>query len=104
MVAVGSTFRERCTASACRGCGRQGLEPVLDLGTMPLSDGLLTREQLTAPERRYPLEVGFCTGCALMQITETVPPEEVFGGDYPYFSSFSEHLLRHSRENALSLM
>lgn len=104
MVAGQTAFKDRCAAATCRGCGGRGVEPVLDLGRMPLSDGLLTREQLSAPEPHFPLEVGFCPSCALVQITETVPPEVLFGGDYPYFSSFSDHLLRHSRENALGLI
>ena len=35
--------------------------------------------------------------CTLVQITETVPPEELFR-DYLYFSSFSDTMLRHARE------
>jgi SAM-dependent methyltransferase len=99
-----STFETRCRNAACRSCGHAGLSPVLDLGLMPLSDGLLTREQLNQPEPRYPLDVGFCPACTLVQILETVPPEVLFGHDYPYFSSFSDHLLKHSRDNALSLI
>jgi SAM-dependent methyltransferase len=34
-----------------------------------------------------------------VQILETVPPEELFGADYPYFSSFTDTLLRHSEAN-----
>lgn len=97
-------FRAACAAAACRACGRQGLEPVLDLGAMPLADGLKTEADLDKPEGRYPLEVGFCPGCALVQITETLPPHVLFGHDYPYFSSFSDALLRHSRDNALALI
>ncbi|MBX3357072.1 MAG: class I SAM-dependent methyltransferase [Phycisphaeraceae bacterium] len=97
-------FESRCRAASCRSCGHKGLEPVLDLGSMPLSDGLLTREQLSAPEGKYPLDVGFCRACTLVQILETVPPEVLFGHDYPYFSSFSDHLLKHSRDNALNLI
>jgi hypothetical protein len=33
-----------------------------------------------------------------------VAPEVLFGRDYPYYSSFSDTLLQHSRENALSLI
>ncbi len=97
-------FAARCAGASCRACGRRGLEPVLDLGLMPLADGLKTEADLDKPEGRYPLEVGFCPGCALVQITETLPPEVLFGHDYPYFSSFSDALLRHSRDNALSLI
>jgi SAM-dependent methyltransferase len=95
---------EKCEEAACRGCGRLGLQPVLDLGLMPPSDGLLTREQLAQPEQRFPLEVGFCPDCCLVQVLETVPPEFLFGDRYLYFSSFSKALLDHSRANALDLM
>ncbi len=95
---------EKCRLAGCRSCGRVGLEPVLDLGPMPLSDGLLTAEQLSEPEGRYPLEVAFCPDCALVQILETIPPEKLFCEDYPYYSSFSDALLVHSRENASELI
>jgi len=88
----------------CRSCAEPGLELILSLGRTPLSDGLLTEEDLARPEPTYPLDVAFCPNCALVQILETVPAEILFGGDYPYFSSFSDALLRHSRENAENLV
>jgi SAM-dependent methyltransferase len=88
----------------CRSCGLDGLHPVLSLGCTPLADALRTPEQLAQTERSYPLNVSLCEQCGLMQILETVPAEELFCRDYPYFSSFSEALLRHSRENALRLI
>jgi SAM-dependent methyltransferase len=45
-----------------------------------------------------------CRGCSLVQIAETVAPEVLFGGDYPYFSSVSSTLLAHSRANAEDLI
>jgi SAM-dependent methyltransferase len=39
-----------------------------------------------------------------VQITEEVPPEKLFVDNYLYFSSFSDHLLAHSREHALGLI
>lgn len=92
------------TATRCRSCGGSGLQPFLDLGTQPLADALLTAEQLQGPEPRYPLVVAFCPGCSLVQITETVDPEELFQREYPYYSSFSPALLEHSRRNALELI
>jgi SAM-dependent methyltransferase len=83
----------------CRSCGGKELTVFLSLGNMPLSDGLLEPTQLVDDEPRYPLDVAFCSGCALVQILETVPPEELFGADYPYFSSFTDTLLRHSESN-----
>jgi hypothetical protein len=90
--------------SNCRSCGSEGLQPFLDLGMMPLSDGLRTPAQLTDPERRYPLEVAFCSSCALVQILEEVDPEELFCKDYPYYSSFTDSLLEHSRNNVRQLI
>ncbi len=92
------------TESACRSCGGTRLEYVLFMGRMPLADRLLTDKMLSDPEPLYPLTVVFCPACSLVQIAETVSPEELFCRDYPYYSSFSDALLRHSRENALGLM
>lgn len=91
------TLAERAARAACRSCGHQGLAPVLDLGLMPHSDGLLASTAEIAGEPRWPLELAFCGGCTLVQILETVPPEVLFGADYPYFSSFSESWVAHAR-------
>jgi SAM-dependent methyltransferase len=69
---------------------------VLDLGRQPISNALLTEKDLLKDERRYPLLVALCRDCALLQVTETVPPEELYQRDYPYFSSSSPALLRHA--------
>ncbi|MCE5276568.1 MAG: class I SAM-dependent methyltransferase [Planctomycetaceae bacterium] len=97
-------FEQRCRQAQCRSCGQKGLDGILDLGAMPLADGLLTAEQLHQNEPRYPLELAFCPACTLVQIVETVPPQVLFSADYPYYSSFSAALLEHSRDNALNLI
>jgi hypothetical protein len=71
---------------------------------MPLPDALLRADQLDAPEPRFPLDVAFCSSCSLVQILEEVEPEQLFVDNYLYFSSFSDGLLRHSREHALRLV
>src|SRR5262252_7569448 len=83
----------------CRSCDSNELSIFLSLGDLPLSDGFLEPGQLVNNEPRYPLDVAFCADCSLVQILETVPPEELFGADYPYFSSFTDTLLRHSEAN-----
>lgn len=88
----------------CRSCGQENLKTILDLGHTPLADALFTGTQPQYNEPTYPLEIAFCQKCSLMQILETVSPEKLFCDDYPYYSSFSESLLRHSRENALNLI
>jgi SAM-dependent methyltransferase len=76
----------------------------LDLGETPLADRLLTAKDLDQPEFFAPLKVMFCSSCALVQISETVRPEILFGDDYPYFSSVSPTLQEHFKRSADLLM
>jgi hypothetical protein len=83
------------TETACRLCGEPAPLPVLSLGTTPLANSLLTAAQLGGAEPFFPLDLALCRRCSLLQITETVPPEQLFS-DYLYFSSFSETMLTHA--------
>jgi SAM-dependent methyltransferase len=88
--------------TSCRSCGEAGLTTFLDLGDTPLADALVPADTPAGADEVFPLAVAFCPHCSLVQITEEVPPEKLFVDNYLYFSSFSDHLLRHSRENALA--
>ena len=88
--------RERAAAATCRSCGREGLVAVLDLGVQPLANNLRRTSQLDEEEPRYPLDVAVCPECALVQLTESVPPEQMFV-QYPYFSSVSPALVAHAK-------
>lgn len=90
------------TITACRSCGSTHLVPILDLGTTPLADRLISPERSDEPEPTFPLQVAVCEQCSLVQITETVAPEVLFADAYPYYSSFSPALLKHSRENVMA--
>ncbi len=92
------------TIKACRSCGSERLDLVLDLGVAPLVDRLIEVAQRDEIEPAFPLRTVFCHQCSLVQITETVDPELLFEANYPYFSSFSPALLAHSRENALDVI
>jgi len=88
----------------CRASGSSDLRPFLDLGITPLADALVKPSDLERPEARFPLQLAFCPDSALVQITEDVPADQLFVDNYLYFSSFSDHLLRHSRDHALGLV
>jgi SAM-dependent methyltransferase len=88
----------------CRSCGGPAIIPILDLGHTPLADRLLAAEDLGQPEFFAPLKVMFCQDCSLVQISETVSPEILFGEDYPYFSSVSPALQDHFRASAQHIM
>lgn len=83
----------------CRSCGNAAGRLVLDLGLQPLANNLLRPEDLAKPEPCFPLRVFVCPECWLLQITDLVPPVELFS-EYLYFSSFSDTMLRHAREAA----
>ena len=90
--------------TTCRACGSSHITPILAFGETPLADRLVNADQLDQPELKAPLTLAFCPDCALVQITETVKPEVLFGDEYPYFSSVSNALLEHSRKNAEELI
>ncbi len=71
--------------------------PVLSYGEMPLANALLSEADLGREEPRWPLELAFCEHCALLQITESIDPELLFG-EYAYFSSYATTMLEHAEE------
>lgn len=81
----------------CRSCDHPSLVEFLDLGNQPLANNLLRPGDSFDDEPRFPLKVAVCPECHLVQITDTIPPVDLFE-DYLYFSSFSDAMLRHSRE------
>ena len=81
----------------CRSCGSTNAALILDLGQQPLANNLLAPADLAKPEPKFPLRLAVCKSCWLLQITDLVPPVELFS-KYLYFSSFSDLMLRHARE------
>ncbi|MGI9433473.1 MAG: class I SAM-dependent methyltransferase, partial [Geminicoccaceae bacterium] len=90
--------------TGCRCCGGSRLTLILSLGDAPLADRLVNPADAGQTDMKVPLDLMLCRDCSLVQISATVDPEILFGGDYPYFSSVSESLLAHSRANALELI
>lgn len=82
----------------CRHC-RAELEHVfLDLGCTPPSNAYLSEADLSAPEKAFPLKLYVCSRCWLVQTEDHARAEELFAGDYAYFSSTSASWLRHAAE------
>lgn len=87
----------------CRSCNSDQTIKILELGNLPLANALLKPDELDQPESRYPLQLHFCPDCTLVQISETVPPEELFA-HYLYFSSFSDTMLQHAKSLVADLI
>lgn len=81
----------------CRHCAADLALPLIDLGTAPPSNAYLSPEDLSRPERHYPLRVLVCTGCWLAQTEDFTQADELFTAEYAYFSSYSTSWLAHAR-------
>jgi len=88
---------------ACRVCGAREVELFLDLGDQPHCNRLIPADRLGVREPRFPLRVGFCRACTLVQIDHTIPKEAMFS-DYPYVSGTTATLVQHFRDSAADLV
>ena len=82
----------------CLICGNE-VEEIIDFGEMPIANGFLKESQF-ASEKRYPLKVGVCPVCSMVQLTEIVDREEMFNENYAYFASTSRRMCEHFEEFA----
>lgn len=79
----------------CPVCG-SAVEPVVPLGRMPLANGFLRQEDF-GTEYFFQLTLGFCEGCAMVQLLENVPREKMFHAEYPFFTASSTRMAGHFR-------
>jgi len=87
----------------CGGCGSdENLETFLDLGETPLANSY--PKTSTELEPFYPLKLGVCTECWLVQQMEVVPDERLFAVDYGFYSGASFVKTEYHRDLADRLM
>jgi len=79
----------------CRHCASPLQLNLVDLGNVPLSNAYLTKQNLLASEKSYPLRVLVCERCWLVQTEDHVRMDELFAANYAYFSSYSTSWLTH---------
>lgn len=84
----------------CRHCSAELTHTFLDLGFAPPSNAYLTKDDLTNPERYYPLKVMVCNECWLVQTEDYAQADELFNSEYAYFSSTSTGWLDHAKRYA----
>ena len=90
-------------SAACRSCGLP-VQEVLDLGRTPVADLLLREDQLGGTEPTFPLVVGFCEACSLLQLVELLEQELLYTDDYPYYTSEVPGLVEHFGNSARSIL
>lgn len=101
-VTAGLPMRDR--PKRCRSCGAEAVRLFLDLGETSIADRLRTGDELVTGAMRFPLRVGVCGHCHLVQLLDIVPPRMLFNDRYPYFSSVSRSLMAHFKASADELM
>jgi SAM-dependent methyltransferase len=79
----------------CRFCDARLEHVFVDLGVTPLANRNLRPDEI-ACEKKYPLVCRVCSQCFLVQVDDSVPPQEIFS-DYQYFSSYSDSWVAHAR-------
>jgi SAM-dependent methyltransferase len=79
----------------CRVCKNKLNKVFCDLNKTPLANSYRQSLEKISDEIHYPLKVFLCSNCMLVQLPETVIPEDIFT-DYPYFSSYSSDWLSHT--------
>src|SRR5215471_2060316 len=84
---------------ACRCCGGRDVELVIDLGDQPHCNRLVRGDLAVGTEPFYPLRLGFCRHCTMVQIDHTIPKETMFS-DYPYVSGTTQTLPEHFRRTS----
>lgn len=90
------------TLKTCRSCKGNNLTPYLDLGIVPLANGLIKPENKEKTESKFPLIVCYCKDCSLSQLNIVVDPEILFR-DYFYMSSISDTFKSHCNSVANDL-
>ncbi len=84
----------------CRHCDHPLTHLFLDLGFAPPSNAYLTSDDLSRPEKYFPLKVRVCDSCWLVQTEDYAQVHELFSAEYAYFSSTSQGWLLHAKRYA----
>lgn len=87
----------------CKICNKE-LIKFLSLGQMPIANALIKKEDLNKKEFFYPLDIGFCQSCYMVQMFTVIPyemylrPDEKNKRNYVFFSSTSEVMKQHFKD------
>jgi len=77
-------------------------QPFVDLGDMPIANAFATKEELM-DEYTFPMQVGFCENCHMVQLIEQPDREKMFHENYAFFSSTSNYMKEHFKHFANSV-
>lgn len=76
----------------CGSCQDEAVSSIIDLGDSPPANG--------DDEKKYPLQLGVCLRCSLLQQMTVLPDERLFSGAYHFYSSASAPKVEYHRQLA----
>ena len=76
--------------------------PFVDFGDMPIANAFATKEE-TVNEYTFPMQVGFCKNCKMVQLVEQPDRERMFHENYAFFASTSDYMRDHFKRFASSV-
>jgi methylation protein EvaC len=79
------------------------IEAFINFGKMPLGNGFLLPEQF-ADEYHFPMQVGFCASCGMVQLLDQPDRERMFHENYAFFSGTSRFMAEHFKAFAEHVM
>jgi hypothetical protein len=82
----------------CGACAGTSLTVFLDLGETPIANRYPA--SLDEKEAWYPLQLGVCGNCGLVQLMEIVDDHELYGIDYGFYSGGSQAQLEYHHRGA----
>ena len=85
----------------CLICSNE-FSPFIDFGNMPIANGFATKKELRN-EYFFPMLVGFCENCNMVQLLEQPDREKMFHDSYAFFSSTSDYMINHFKKFANSV-
>lgn len=77
-------------------------KPFVDFGDMPIANAFATKEEMNN-EYTFPMKVGFCKNCKMVQLVEQPDREKMFHDNYAFFSSTSNYMRKHFKKFAQSV-
>lgn len=100
---MASTHLTHSLRTTCRACSGQNLQRFLSLGPTPLANSFLRSPDEFQHEASYPLDLYFCTDCALVQLLDVIDPEVLFR-NYLYVTGTSDTITAHNRDYAQTVV
>jgi len=75
---------------------KSDFSPFINFGDMPIANAFSKKEELN-DEYTFPMKVGFCNNCKMVQLVEQPDREKMFHDNYAFFSSTSNYMKDHFR-------